>query len=267
MSTPVPNSEIPVVILCGGQGTRIREVSESLPKPMIDVGGKPIVWHIMKSYASHGFRRFILCLGYKGWDIKKYFLQYQEDSSDFTLELNGGTPQFHGQVADDFEISFVDTGMTTGTAGRILRVAHLLDQEYFMLTYGDGLAAVDVDAELKQLRTSDLLGLVTGVHPTSRFGELHCSDGRVDSFAEKPASKSWVSGGFFAFRKGILGYIDPEDPELMLETEPLQQLARDSKLGIFEHEGFWMGMDTFREYTALNQMWAQDKAEWKTWSD
>ena len=266
MSEQVSPSDIPVVILCGGQGTRIREASESLPKPLIDIGGKPILWHIMKSYHSHGFRRFILCLGYKGWNIKEYFLRYQENVSDFTLELSAGNgPNFHGEGTDDFEVSLVDTGLSTGTGGRIPKIAHLLDQDYFMLTYGDGLGPVNVGDELQQLAKSDKLGMVTGVHPTSRFGELHCVDGMVENFAEKPASTGWVSGGFFAFRKEFLDYLDPTDPGQMLESHPLQQLARDRKLSMYEHDGFWMGMDTFREYTALNEMWAADEAPWKTW--
>lgn len=267
MTAQIPVKDIPVVILCGGQGTRIREVSESLPKPLIEIGGKPILWHIMKSYSSHGFRRFVLCLGYKGWNIKEYFLRYQENVADFTLELTGGAPDFHGQPIDDFEVSLVDTGQMTGTGGRIPKVAHLLDQDYFMLTYGDGIGAVNVGDELRALAASDHLGMVTGVHPTSRFGELHTAGGVVQNFAEKPASTGWVSGGFFAFRREFLDYLDPDNPGQMLEAEPLQQLARDGKLGLHEHDGFWMGMDTFREYTALNEMWAADEAPWKTWKD
>ncbi len=267
MSEKPKASDIPVVILCGGQGTRIREASESLPKPMINIGENPILWHIMKTYSAHGFRRFIFCLGYKGWSIKEYFLRYQENVSDFTLELGGGAPQFHNKDLDNFEVSLVKTGIKTGTGGRIPKVSHLLDQDYFMLTYGDGLAPVDVGQELQDLAASDHLGMVTGVHPTSRYGELHSNNGTVESFAEKPASAGWVSGGFFAFRKEFLDYLDPDDPGQMLEAEPLQQLARDGKLGLFKHDGFWMGMDTFREYTALNEMWAEKRAPWKIWED
>ena len=261
-----PNpADIPVVILCGGQGTRIREVSEKLPKPLIDIGGKPILWHIMKIYRSHGFRRFVLCLGYKGWDIKEYFLRYREDSNDFTLNLATGEQRFHGDAAaDDFEIDFVDTGLLTGTGGRVGRVAHLLDHDYFMLTYGDGLGDVDITKQLEMHVASDALGTVTGIHPTSRYGELQSEDGLVTEFAEKPAAGGWVSGGFFAFRREFLPYVS-SDTELFLEASPLQKLARDGGLNIFGHEGFWMGMDTFREYTALNDMWARGEAPWKTW--
>jgi glucose-1-phosphate cytidylyltransferase len=262
----LPNpADIPVVILCGGQGTRIREASEKLPKPLIDIGGKPILWHIMKIYRAHGFRRFVLCLGYKGWDIKEYFLRYRDNTSDFSLDLATGEQVFHGSGdLDDFEIEFVDTGLMTGTGGRIGRVAHLLDGEHFMLTYGDGIGDVDLTAELACHVEAGTIGTVTGVHPTSRFGELHVQQGRVTEFAEKPAAAGWVSGGFFAFRRQFLDYVS-SDTDLFLEAAPLQKLARDGGLSIFGHEGFWMGMDTFREYTALNEMWDRDEAPWKIW--
>lgn len=261
-----PNpADIPVVILCGGQGTRIREVSEKLPKPLIDVGSRPILWHIMKIYQSHGFRRFVLCLGYKGWDIKEYFLRHREATNDFRLDLSTGEKTFlHESAADDFEIDFVDTGELTGTGGRVGRVAHLLDTDHFMLTYGDGLGDVDITAQLKFHVDSGALGTVTGIHPTSRYGELQTEGDIVNEFAEKPAAGGWVSGGFFAFRKEFLKYVS-SDTDLFLEAAPLQKLARDGGLNIFGHPGFWMGMDTFREYTALNDMWHRNEAPWKTW--
>ena len=262
----LPNpADIPVVILCGGQGTRIREVSEKLPKPLIDIGGKPILWHIMKVYRAHGFRRFVLCLGYKGWDIKEYFLRYRENTNDFSIDLSSGKQVFHEtETADDFEIEFVDTGLMTGTGGRIGRVAHLLTGDHFMLTYGDGIGNVDISSQLEFHTQSDAIGTVTGVHPTSRFGELHVEDDYVTEFAEKPATAGWVSGGFFAFRKEFLNYVTSET-DLFLEAAPLQKLARDGGLNIFGHEGFWMGMDTFREYSALNEMWDRGEAPWKSW--
>ncbi len=262
----MPNpAEIPVVILCGGQGTRIREASEKLPKPLIDIGGIPILWHIMKIYRTHGFRRFVLCLGYKGWDIKEYFLRYRDNVNDFSLDLGTGDQRFHdAEDMDDFQIDFVDTGQMTGTGGRIGRVAHLLDGEYFMLTYGDGIGNVDLTAELAFHVDSGAIGTVTGVHPTSRFGELHVEDSYVTEFAEKPAAAGWVSGGFFAFRRQFLDYVS-SDTDLFLESAPLQKLARDGGLTIFGHEGFWMGMDTYREYVALNEMWDSGEAPWKIW--
>lgn len=265
MTLPNP-SDVPVVVLCGGQGTRIREASERLPKPLIDIGGQPILWHIMKLYGAHGFRRFVLCLGYKAWDIKQYFLQYQEMMSDLRIEVGKRSVDFIEQEGlDDWEVSLVDTGLETGTGGRIDKVRHLLDNDYFMVTYGDGLGDVDLSAELRTLAESDLGGLVTGVHPTSRYGELGVVDDIVTNFAEKPSSEGWVSGGFFAFRRDFLDHVPLDDPEHFFERAPLQSLARDKRLGLFRHNGFWMGMDTFREYTALNEMWAEGTAPWKAW--
>jgi glucose-1-phosphate cytidylyltransferase len=264
MTRPDP-SEVPVVVLCGGQGTRIREASEKLPKPLINIGSQPILWHIMKLYGAHGFRRFILCLGYKAWDIKEYFLQYEEMMSDLTLEL-GKSPRYrHRESLDDWEVSLIDTGLETGTGGRLAQVAPLLDNEYFMITYGDGVGNVDVGGELETLADSDLLGLVTGVHPTSRYGELGVVDDLVVNFAEKPPTEGWVSGGFFAFRQSFLDHLPADDPAHYFEQGPVQEVSREKKLGLFAHNGFWMGMDTFREYTALNEMWAAGEAPWKVW--
>lgn len=261
-------ADVPVVILCGGQGTRIREASEKLPKPLIKIGSQPILWHIMKLYGHQGFRRFVLCLGYKAWDIKQYFLRYEEMMSDLQVHLGGETSTTYLERAtlDDWEVSLMDTGMETGTGGRLAAVASQLDSDYFMLTYGDGLGDVDVASQLRSLGESDLLGTVTGVHPTSRYGELGVSDaGVVTNFAEKPASEGWVSGGFFAFRREFLDYVPNDQPDHFFEQGPVHQLTREGKLGLYPHTGFWMGMDTFREYTALNDMWARDEAPWKLW--
>ncbi len=261
-------SNVPVVILCGGQGTRIREASEKLPKPLINIGQQPVLWHIMKLYGHHGFRRFVLCLGYKAWDIKQYFLRYDEMMSDLQLQVGRGKPEFlELHRLDDWEVSLIDTGMNTGTGGRLAAVAPHLDSDYFMLTYGDGVGDVDVARQLHALAESDLVGMVTGVHPTSRYGELNVSDGVVSSFAEKPPAEGWVSGGFFAFRKTFLDYVPTDQPEHMFEHAPVQEVTREGKLGLFPHTGFWMGMDTFREYTALNDMWGSDEAPWKLWND
>ncbi len=267
MTQPDP-SDIPVVVLCGGQGTRIREASEKLPKPMIEIGNRPILWHIMKMYGAHGYRRFILCLGYKAWDIKQYFLNYEVMTSDLTVKVGGSEPDYLRQEPiDDWEISLVDTGMETGTGGRLAKVAHLLDQDYFMLTYGDGVGDVDLRGELMTLAADDkLLGMVTGVHPTSRYGELEVSDDMVvTDFAEKPPSQGWVSGGFFAFRREFLQHVPTDEPLHFFEHHPVQTITKKGALGLFPHNGFWMGMDTFREYTALNDMWARDEAPWKSW--
>ena len=265
MTEPDP-SNVPVVVLCGGQGTRIREASEKLPKPMIDIGGQPILWHIMKLYGSHGYRRFILCLGYKAWTIKQYFLEYEEMMSDLRIRVGGEREYLERESLDDWEVSLVDTGMHTGTGGRLQRVGHLIDSDYFMVTYGDGLGDVDLSAQLTSLATSDLTGLVTGVHPTSRYGELGVDDGGVVvNFAEKPPSEGWVSGGFFAFRSEFLDRLPTDEPEHFFERKPVQDLTHERKLGLFPHDGFWMGMDTYREFTALNEMWESGEAPWKNW--
>ncbi len=268
MTTQPDPAHVPVVILCGGQGTRIREASEKLPKPLINIGSQPILWHIMKLYGHHGFRRFVLCLGYKAWDIKQYFLRYEEMMSDLEVHMGATTKTEYLERAtlDDWEVSLMDTGMDTGTGGRLAAVASRLDNDYFMLTYGDGLGDVDVARQLQALSESDHIGMVTGVHPTSRYGELGVdTDQVVTNFAEKPASEGWVSGGFFAFRRSFLDYVPRDEPEHFFEQRPIHDVTRQGKLGLFPHTGFWMGMDTFREYTALNEMWAGNEAPWKIW--
>ena len=268
MSTPDP-SDIPVVILCGGQGTRIREASEKLPKPLIKIGSQPVLWHIMKLYGAHGFRRFILCLGYKAWDIKQYFLRYEEMLSDLRVNVGGAdgssVEYLERESLDDWEVSLIDTGMDTGTGGRLAQVSPLIDTDYFMITYGDGVGDIDLSSQLRRLADSDLTGMVTGVHPTSRYGELGVENGVVTNFAEKPPSEGWVSGGFFAFRRSFLDYLPDDEPGHFFEQGPVQAVTREGQLGLYGHTGFWMGMDTFREYTALNEMWAADEAPWKVW--
>lgn len=265
MSNPDP-SDIPVVVLCGGQGTRIREASEHLPKPLIDIGGKPILWHIMKVYGAHGFRRFILCLGYKSWEIKRYFLEYTTMMSDLRIDTRSlAVEPMSIATLDDWEVTLTDTGLETGTGGRLARIKHLVDTPYFMVSYGDGIGDVDLGLELQTLALSSHTGLVTGVNPTSRYGELTVSDDSVTGFAEKPTSDGWVSGGFFAFRQEFLDYIPDDDDGHLLERAPLQNLAADKGLGVYPHHGFWMGMDTYREYMALNEIWATGSAPWKIW--
>ena len=257
----------PVVILCGGKGTRIREVSESLPKPMIDVGGKPVVWHIMKLYHHHGFRKFVLCLGYKSWTIKEYFLRYRENITDFTLKPGTDEPiRFHGPYGtEDWEVTCAYTGLETLTAGRLSRVRdHVADAENFALTYGDGLADVDLDALLSLHEREGRIGTVTAVHPTSRFGELATDGSRVTSFAEKPQlNTGLVNGGFFVFRRDFLDYVADDDG--MLESTALQTLTEQDQLSYHVHEGFWRGMDTYREFAELNEMWDERRAPWRVW--
>jgi glucose-1-phosphate cytidylyltransferase len=263
-----PVSDIPVVIPCGGQGTRIREASDKLPKPMIDVGGRPILWHIMKMYSQHGFRRFVLPAGYKAGLIKEYFLHYREQHADFTIELGSHQPAaFHNaEEAEDWEVTVVETGERTETAARLSMVRDFLDADTFMLTYGDGVSDVDLTALLAHHRSHDLVGTVTAVHPVSRFGELKTEDHRVVEFMEKPViDVGWINGGFFAFDASFLDYVT--DQSAMLESEPLPKLTSDGQLSMYRHEGFWRSMDTYREYLELNGLWDRGEADWKTWSD
>lgn len=266
---PIDAAEIPVVILCGGMGTRIREASERLPKPLVDIGGKPILWHVMKTYGHYGFRRFVLALGYKSDQIKRYFLDYREHFSDFTLELSSdNAPTFHASSpVDDWEITFVDTGLQTGTGARIRKVASHLDRDHFMLTYGDGVGDVDVEGLVHAHVAGGRIGTVTGAHPTSRYGEMHVSGTAVSEFNEKPTlATGWVSGGFFMFDRVFVDkYLTDPDDGLLLEKQPLQSLARDNELTMFPHEGFWMGMDTYRDWTELNSLWDTGDAPWKVW--
>jgi glucose-1-phosphate cytidylyltransferase len=263
--------DTPVVILCGGQGTRIREVSERLPKAMVDIGGRPILWHIMKLYSHYGYRRFILCLGYKGWEIKQFFLDYRSHMSDFTLSLSEGDhqPRFRNGVADEnWEITFAETGLEAGTGARLRRIRDYVDTPQFMMTYGDGVSAVDIANLAKVHADGGRIGTVTGVHPTSKFGEMHVDGNVVAEFNEKPTQVTgWVSGGYFVFEKSFLDdYLDDEE-DLFLEAEPLQRLARDKQLTVNKHEGFWAAMDTYKDYQSLNALWAKGDAPWKLWND
>jgi glucose-1-phosphate cytidylyltransferase len=258
---------MPVVILCGGQGTRLREETEYRPKPMVEIGAQPILWHIMKIYGHYGFRRFILCLGYKGWVIKQYFLRYNEMHRDFTVRLDGSRQlEFHNEDGDeDWEVTCAETGAETGTGGRLKRVAQYLDTSTFCFTYGDAVARIDLDALLDLHFRAGRLATVTGVHPTSRYGEMQVQGSQVVEFNEKPTiAEGVVSGGFFVFQKEALRYLSDE-PGLLLELEPLQALARNGDLSVYQHEEFWHPMDTYRDYLHLNGLWNAGKPPWKVW--
>ena len=263
-----PN-EIPVVILAGGMGTRLREETEKVPKPLVPIGDRPILWHIMKIYGHHGFNRFVLCLGYKSWLIKEFFLRYREKVSDFTIAMNHDhTPVFHDHHADEhWEVTCAETGLTTATGARLWRVRDYVTTDTFMFTYGDGIGNVDVSALLDFHHEHGRVGTVTGVHPTSRYGEMRVAGDVVTEFNEKPTvPEGFVSGGFFVFQRDFFDYLN-DDPQLFFEHEPLRNLARDGELGVFPHEDFWMGMDTYREFTELNELWASGRAAWKVWGD
>jgi len=256
-----------IVILAGGLGMRLREETEYKPKPMVAVGPHPILWHIMKTYMHHGFNDFIVCIGYKGEMIKDYFLNYEAYNNDFTLEV-GKECEIRTHRASDnnnFSVTLVDTGQNSMTGSRVKQIEKYIDTDHFMLTYGDGVADVDVkklyDFHLKHGST----GTVTGVHPESKFGELIIEKDRVTNFSEKPQLKTgYISGGFFVFKKEMFRYLDRGD-NCIFEGKPLNKLASDGRLMIYKHEGFWQCMDTMRDVIFLNKLWEEGKAPWKVW--
>ena len=254
------------LILCGGQGTRLREETEFRPKPLVDVGGKPILWHIMKGYARHDFNDFVLCLGYRGASIKEYFLNYEAMNNDFSVRL-GAQNQicYHGAHDEgDFRVTLADTGLDTMTGGRLKRAAKYLDDDTFMLTYGDGLSDVNIEELVRFHRAHGKLATVTTVHNISRFGTVRQEEsGLVSDFAEKPAQDTWISAGFFVLNRRVLGYIEGDDTAF--EGEPLQRLAGEGELMAYRHDGFFYAMDTYREYLFLNELWNGGAAPWKTW--
>ncbi len=256
-----------VVILCGGKGTRLAEETMVRPKPMVEIGGKPILWHIMKNYSAQGFDEFVLALGYKADYIKSWFHQYRLTASDFTITLDPGVdPVIHGgDVIDPWTITCVDTGEETLKGGRIARLAEHLDGDRFMLTYGDGLADIDIRALLEFHQSHGKLGTVTGVRPPSRFGEMVLDGDKVRSFEEKPQLASGViNGGFFVFDPGFLDYLTT-DEACDLEFGALQRLAADDELRVYRHDGFWQPMDNVRERDNLERLWTDGSAPWKAW--
>jgi glucose-1-phosphate cytidylyltransferase len=258
----------PVVILCGGLGTRLREETEYRPKPMVEIGGRPILWHIMKTYAAAGFTDFVLCLGYKGEVIKEYFLNYEAMHNDCTISL--GQPasiEYHSRHQEQqWRVTLADTGAQTLTGARIKRVARYLTGDRFCLTYGDGVADVDPQALMAAHLQAGLVGTVTGVRPSARFGELVADGDRVVAFHEKPQSmEGLVNGGFFVFERRFLDYLS-DDPGCILERAPLEGLVRDGQLHVYRHAGFWQCMDTIRDHQYLNEMWTAGRAPWRVWS-
>jgi len=257
-----------VVILCGGLGTRIRDVSETLPKPMLPIGDKPVVWHIMKTYAAHGFRDFILCLGYKGWLIKEFFLNYEAMTRDITVRLGvKSTVTVHeAEAAEEWNVTLAETGDSTATGGRIAAIRRYVENDdLFFLTYGDGVADVDITKLLEFHRARNPVATVTAVRPPGRFGELDVKDDRVFQFNEKPqATGGFINGGFFVCdAKRMWKYlVRPDEP---LEYEPMRNLAADGELVAYPHSGFWQPMDTLREFTLLNDLWNAGEAPWKKW--
>lgn len=254
-----------VAILAGGLGTRLREETEYRPKPMVEIGGRPILWHIMKLYAHHGFGEFVVCLGYKGDLIRDYFLNYEIRNRDFTVTLGSREVKIHNCHSEDgWKVTLAETGDATMTGGRIRRIAHYLDGGTFMATYGDGVADIDVKKLLDCHRRSGRLATVTAVRPASRYGELAIEDGTVKLFREKPqVQEGWINGGFFVFEPQVFGLIGGDDESL--EGGLLVKLADSGELAVYRHEGFWQCMDTYREMQILNEMWRTGGAPWGLW--
>tara|TARA_Y100000385_G_scaffold285203_1_gene344712 strand:+ start:405 stop:1175 length:771 start_codon:yes stop_codon:yes gene_type:complete len=251
------------VILCGGFGTRLGEATQLRPKPMVEIGGKPILWHIMKIFEKHNIKDFQLALGYKSHLIKDYFIKYNSLNNDFTVNLKSGKIKFTNEINENWNINLIDTGLGTMTGGRLLRLKEILkNEETFMLTYGDGVSNIDLSKLLQFHKSHGKIATVTAVRPPVRFGELIIdNNSKVEEFAEKPqAGKGWINGGFFIFNKEIFNYI--ENDSIMLEREPLEKLSSKGELMAYKHEGYWQCMDTIREKEILENLWNSDNALW-----
>lgn len=255
-----------VVILCGGQGTRLGRETEAKPKPMVEVGDKPILWHIMKHYAYYGFKDFVLCLGYKGEVIRNYFLNYLTLNYDFTIHLVDGKVTFRNKENNiDWNITLVDTGLKAMTGARIKRIEKFIDSDTFMLTYGDGVSNINLKKLLAFHKAHGKIGTISGVLPFSKFGELNIKGTKVVDFKEKARFKSnYVNGGYFVFSKKFFKYLTDDD-NCVLEKDPLEELAKDGQLMTFKHNQFWQCVDTIRDLESLNNLWNNRTAPWKIW--
>jgi glucose-1-phosphate cytidylyltransferase len=256
---------VKVVILAGGLGTRLQEETIVKPKPMVEIGGLPILWHIMKIYATYGFKEFVIALGYKGEIIKDYFLNYRYQSSNLTIELESGKVTVHNRrEPENWVIHLLDTGLQTQIGGRVRQAARYIGTETFMLTYGDGLANINIQRLLEFHRQQGRLATVTAVRPPARFGTISLNGERVERFEEKPQSgEGWINGGFFVLEPGVVDYIENDDT--VFEHEPLENLARDGQLAAYRHADFWQCMDTLRDVRLLENLWESDAAPWKLW--
>ncbi len=256
-----------VVILAGGFGTRISEESHVRPKPMVEIGERPILWHIMKHYSHHGYDDFVICLGYKGFIIKEYFAHYFLHESDVTFDFRGGNQRtVHTHAAEPWRVTLVDTGLETMTGGRVRRVRRYLEDEPFLLTYGDGVSDIDIRGLIAYHRAHGKLATVSAAQPGGRFGALDLAEGdRVRGFMEKPVGDGgWINAGFFVMEPRVLDYIDGD--ATVLEREPMERLSRDGQLVAYRHSGFWQPMDTLREKNQLEALWRSGKAPWKVWA-
>jgi glucose-1-phosphate cytidylyltransferase len=271
MSTP-DLSKYQVAILCGGQGTRIRAVAEDRPKPMVDVGGRPILWHIMKIYSHYGFRRFILCLGHQGEKIVEFFENYKAYNHDFTMQVNDPSARhsYADQLkssdsdVDDWEITFAHTGVDTMTGGRLRRISRYIDQDHFFATYGDGVSDVDIPSVFQHHVQAKNVATMVGVHLPTTFGIVEVdATGKIETFREKPVLPGYINGGFFCFTPEIFDQI--EGDSTVLENQPFRALVDKRKIGMVPHAGFWHAMDHYKDYTTLNDLWKQGTAPWKVW--
>lgn len=253
------------VILAGGLGTRLAEETSTRPKPMVEIGGRPILWHIMKMYSQHGINDFVVCLGYKGYLIKEYFANYSLHMSDVTIDMRGRSMEVHRNTAEDWRISLVDTGEETMTGGRLKRARHFIGDEDFCLTYGDGVSDVDIAAVIDFHKDHGHKATVTAVRPVSRFGQLEFDGTKVERFVEKPVEEGgWINGGFFVLSPDVIDLI--EGDTTIWEREPMERLAANGDLHAYFHEGFWQPMDTLRDRQNLEELWRSRRAPWRTWS-
>lgn len=254
-----------VVILAGGLGTRLSEETEVKPKPMVEVGGRPIIWHIMKIYSHYGFNDFIVCLGYKGYVIKEFFANYFLHQSDLTIDLQANGFEVHNNYAEPWRVALINTGDKTMTGGRVRKIQSYVGKETFMLTYGDGVANVDINKLLAFHREHGKHATVTAVRPPSRFGGMNIEENIVTKFIEKPQiGEGWINGGFFVFEPQVFDYIRGD--ETLLEREPMEKLATEGQLVAYKHERFWQCMDTLRDVQLLNDLWTGESPPWKVWS-
>jgi len=256
-----------VVIFAGGLGTRLSEETDIRPKPMVEVGGKPILWHIMKIYSHYGFNDFIVCLGYKGYFIKEYFMNYFLHNSDITIDLSNNKMEVHGTNSEPIKVTLVETGLSTKTAGRLKQVEKYVGNEDFMLTYGDGVCDVDLDKLLAFHKQHNKIATVTSIQMNSRFGGMDLdNEGNVVSFKEKAKDESkWINGGFFVLKPDVFKYLQGDMTDMMWEEDPLEALTNDHELIAYRHIGFWKCMDALRDKIELEELWRTDKAKWKVW--
>jgi glucose-1-phosphate cytidylyltransferase len=259
------NSKVKAVILAGGLGTRISEESHLRPKPMIEIGSKPILWHIMKMYSHYGVHDFIICLGYKGYIIKEYFANYFLHTSDVTFDMARNQMEVHHRSAEPWTVTLVDTGESTLTGGRLRRVRGFVGENTFCLTYGDGVSDVPIDKLLAHHKEHGRIGTVTAIQPPGRYGALNMDGSAVSSFQEKPAGDgAWINGGFFVLEPAVFDYIEGDTTSF--EGAPLQKMAQDGQLTAYQHHGFWQAMDTLRDKNHLESLWSAGQAPWKSWA-